>query len=123
MTFKQFEQLFHSKYPDGQCWMHDEFEHDVPGRRQKVAVVFAPNGKVYKYAGAYEDVLCKIGVPTISKQRMDNLEANLKNLQATDGKADEFFGIMVDNSAEIARLTAEIEQIKATHVVVGRVGD
>lgn len=123
MTFKQFEQLFHSKYPDGRCWMHNEMCRDQWRKVDKVAVEFVPGGKVHFYAGAYEDVLCKIGVPTISRQRMNNLEANLAKLQATDGQVDEFFGIMVDNSAEIARLTAEIEQIRSTHVVVERVGE
>lgn len=123
MTFAQYQEIFKTKYPDGRTWMHNEVCGDVAHYKQKVAVEFVPGGKVFFYSGAYEDVLCKVGVPTISKSRLDSLESTLKHLLDTDGKADEFFGIVVDNSAEIERLTKEIKQIKATHVVVGRAGD
>ena len=118
MTFKKFEELFRTKYPEGTVWAHDIFEHDVPGRVQKVAVVFTTNGKVYKYRGAYEDILCKVGVPVISKERFATLESSLNTLKANDGKTDEFFGLTFDYSADIARITAEIENYRANYTIV-----
>ena len=117
MTFKKFETLFKGKYPDGTVYPHDVFEHGVPGRIQKVCVVFNPNSKGYMYRGAYEDILCKIGIPVISKERFSELETRLARLQDMDGKTDEFFGGVFDCSADIARLTAEIEDYKKNYVI------
>lgn len=117
MTFKKFEAAFLGKYPEGTVYPHDVYEHGVPGRIQKVAVTFTANGKVYMYRGAYEDILCKVGIPVISKERFAELEAQLAKLKGLDGKQDEFFGMVFDYSADIARLTAEIENYKNNYVI------
>lgn len=120
MTFKKFEELFHQKYPDGQVWMHDEFCHGQSRCRQKVAVVFKPQTKVYMYAGAYEDILNKVGISVISKQRFAELLARLeqyKRWQDDHGGTDGFFGIPVDYSKDISKLEAEIEQIKKDCII------
>ena len=117
MTFKKFETLFKGKYPDGSVDPHDVFEHGVPGRIQKVHVVFTPNGKGYMYRGAYEDILCKIGIPVISKERFAQLEIRLEHLKELDGTTDEFFGGVFDCSESIAKLTAEIEKYRKEYVI------
>ena len=116
MTFKKFEEVFKQKYPDGRVWMHDEFEHGQRGKRQKVAVVFNPNSKVYMYAGAYEDVLCKVGINCISKERFTELEHRLAYYQKLDGKED-FFGGVFDCKADIQQLTDEIENYKKNWII------
>lgn len=116
MTFKKFETLFLQKYPNGEAFAHDVFEHGVPGRVQKVAVVFENGGKVYKYRGAYEDILCKVGIPVISKERFAELEARLAHYQKENG-TETLFGDVFDYSAEIAALTAEIEKYRKEYVI------
>ena len=116
MTFKNFETLFKGKYPDGTAYAHDVFEHRAPGRIQKVAVTFAPDGKVYMYRGAYEDILCKIGIPVISKERLKEMETRLERLKESNGD-DNFFGGTVDNTQEIAELEAELARIMKECVV------
>ena len=118
MTFKKFESLFKEKYPNGTVYPHDVYEHGVPGRVQKVAVEFAPGGKVYKYAGAYEDILCRMGINVISKERFAEIESNLNHMQELHGSADEFFGGVFDCSASIATLTAEIEKYRSEYIIV-----
>lgn len=117
VTFKKFETLFKGKYPNGTVFPHDVFEHGVPGRIQKVHVTFSPNGKGYFYRGAYEDILCKIGIPVISKERFTALEGQLEKLKDMDGKTDEFFGGVYDWSTEIERLSKEIEDYKKNYVI------
>ena len=120
MTFKKFEELFLEKYPEGTVWMHDEFCHGEQGKRQKVGVVFKQRGKVYMYAGAYEDILSKVGIEVISKQRFSELLARLdqyKRWQADHGGTDGFFGLPVDYSKDIAELEARIEEIKKDCII------
>ena len=117
MTFARFQEIFASKYPDGEVWMHDVFEHGQRGKRQKVAVVFKPNSKVYMYAGAYEDVLYKVGINCISKERLAEAEIHLKDLKKSNGKPDPFFGFTIDNSKEIEALEKQIEQYKTEWVI------
>ena len=117
MTFKKFQSLFATKYPDGRVWMHDEFEHGVSGRRQKVAVEFKPHGKVFMYSGAYEDILCKIGINVISKERFHELEVNLDHLKELNGTTDEFFGGLWDCTEAISTLEKRIEDYKANWII------
>lgn len=117
MTFKKFQSLFLSKYPHGHVWMHDEYEHGVSGRRQKVAVAFYPYGKVFMYRGAYEDILCKIGINVISKERFHELEMRLDHFKKLDGTTDEFFGGIWDCADAIQKLEKEIAEYKANWVI------
>ena len=120
MTFKKFEELFLQKYPDGQCWMHDEFCHGQSGYRQKVGIVFKPQTKVYMYAGAYEDILCKVGVNVISKERFAELLVRLeeyKRRQKEYGGTDWFFGIPVDYSKDITELEAQIAKYRKDWII------
>lgn len=118
MTFKKFESLFKGKYPNGTVYPHDVYEHGVPGRVQKVAVEFAPGGKVYKYAGAYEDILCKVGVKVISRERFESLCSSLKALTDANGTQDIFFGGVIDNTAEIEDLTRKVDEYRKNYQIV-----
>ena len=117
MTFKKFQELFATKYPEGEVWMHDAYEHGASGRRQKVAVEFKPHGKVFMYRGAYEDILCKIGINVISKERFSQLEMQLDHFKELDGTTDEFFGGVFDCADAIQRLEKEIADYKANWII------
>lgn len=117
MTFAKYQSLFLQKYPNGETFMHDEFMHGTDRNRQKVGVVFEPNGKVYMYRGAYEDILCRIGVNVISKERFSELEARLAHLKEMDGTEDLFGGVF-DYSDEIASVVSEIEKYKTDYTIV-----
>lgn len=118
MTHSKFDELFRSKYPNGRTWMHNEFCRDQSRYIDKVAVEFQRGGKVYFYTGAYEDILRKVGVNVISRTRLFSLEDTLSRMVEANGKQDEFFGGTVDNSAEIARLTAEVDKYRRDYIIV-----
>ena len=117
MTFKRFEEIFKSRYPDGTVYMHDEFSHGASGTRQKIAVIFAPGGKVYMYRGAYEDVLCRIGINTISKERLAELEIHVRDLRDRNGKPDMFFGGIHDCSDELRRAESRLEEVRRDYII------
>ena len=114
MTFKKFEEIFLSKYPEGCISMHAKSGSSVKGN--KVSVAFAPTGKVYEYAGAYEDVLSKMGFKVISKERLAEVEMRLATLVERNGKPC-FFGGVVDNTAEIVRVEAFLKEVKDSYIV------
>lgn len=115
MTFKKFEELFKSKYPNGMVCKHGEFAQTE--KNKKVALVFSESSKVYEYYGAYEDILCRIGIPVISKERIVSLEQTLAQYKSWHGKED-FFGGVRDCSANIAKYTAEIENYRRNYAIV-----
>lgn len=117
MTFKKFQSLFLTKYPDGEVFPHDVFCHGESGKIQKVGVVFKPNGKVFMYRGAYEDILCKIGINVISKERFHELEIRLDHLKGLDGTTDEFFGGLWDCANAIQKLESQIAEYKANWII------
>ena len=115
MTFRKFEELFKSKYPNGMVCKHGEFAQTE--KNKKVALVFSETNKVYEYYGAYEDILNKIGIPVISKERFASLEQTLEQYKRWHGTED-FFGGVRDCSADIAKYTAEIENYRANYAIV-----
>lgn len=116
MTFKKFEEIFLSKYPEGSISMHAKTGSSV--KSHKVSVAFVPHGLVYEYFGAYEDVLCKMGFKVISKERLSEARVNLAHLKERHGKVCEFFGThTIDNSKEIARLEAFLAEVEAEYIV------
>ena len=114
MTFKTFESIFLSKYPDGSVFAHGAFGPTEKNR--KVAVTFTPDGLVYEYYGAYEDVLTKMGFKVISKARLMEMETRLADYTERNGQ-DDFFGGSFDYTNEIKTLSSEIEAIKANYIV------
>ena len=118
MTFKRFEEIFKSRYPNGTVYMHDEFCHGEAGKRHKVGVEFFPNGKVYMYSGAYEEVLCKMGIKTISKERLAALEESIEYLKRRHGDVDIFFGLgYIDNMREIMEREAFLAEVHRDYVI------
>ena len=116
MTFKRFEEIFKSRYPDGHVWMHDDYMSH-PGNRQKVGVEFAPNSKVYLYRGAYEDILCRIGINTISKARLAETVNYLEHLKRHHGDPDVFFGGgYTDNMKDIMKMEAFLAEVRRDYV-------
>jgi hypothetical protein len=115
MTFKKFEELFKSKYPSGAVCRHGEFAQTE--KNKKVALAFSEASKVYEYYGAYEDILCKIGIPCISKERLSSLKQTLNQYKEWHGEED-FFGGVRDCSDDIAKYTAEIENYSKNYIIV-----
>lgn len=114
MTFKKFEAIFRTKYPDGDIAMHGKAGGTE--KNKKVFVAFVPGGKAYMYYGAYEDILCKMGFKVISKERFAELQARLAWYKDKDGKPD-FFGGVCDYKADIERYEKQLEQYKAEYII------
>lgn len=116
MTFAKYESIFRTKYPNGRTWMHNDVCRDEPRYKQKVAVEFQPGGRLYFYSGAYEDVLCKIGINCISKERFAEVEARLARLKKYHG-TESLFGDIFDYSKEIEATEREIEQYRTEYII------
>lgn len=116
MTFKKFEELFLSKYPDGEVIMHGKFaetEHN-----KKVAVIFGNHSKVYEYYGAYEDILQRVGINAISKERYNAKVATLNHYKEIDGQESGFFGMVNDYREDIENLERELVEIEKHFIIV-----
>ena len=116
MTFNKFEEIFRSKYPDGVIAMHGKAGGTE--KNKKVYVAFQPSGKAYMYYGAYEDVLCKMGFNVISKERLAEVKLHLETEKERHGKPNMFFGGVVDNSEEIARLEKMIAEYESGEWII-----
>lgn len=115
MTFKKFQSLFATKYPDG--WVHPHGKYGGCEKNMKVTLSFSPNGKSYSYYGAYEDILCRVGINVISKERFSELEMRLERLNEWNG-TDDFFGGVIDNTEAIQKLESQIAEYKANWIIV-----
>jgi len=125
MTFQRFEEIFKTKYPDATAVMHGKF--GGTDRNNKVAIYFKPDGKVYEYSGAYEDILCKLGIKVMSQSRFNERVQELKRYKEMHGTENIFSGIFevdtekdkfFDFSEEIAECEKNIEYIKANYIIV-----
>ncbi len=120
MTFKRFEEIFLSKNPGGMVVAHGQFGGTE--RNNKTTVVFRNGGKAYSYYGAYEDVLCKMGINTISKERLESLQKQLARLQEENGRTEESCfdddePWIINWDREIAELEARLEDIKKNYII------
>ena len=116
MTFKRFEELFLTKYPNGEVIGHGKFAQTE--RNKKTTVIFNPNGKCYHYYGAYEDILNRLGIKVYSESRLHSLEMSLKHYKEWHGQPSLFGDGVDDYSAEIKRLESDIADIKENYVIV-----
>ena len=114
MTFKRFEEIFHSKYPDGYVAPHGKAGGTE--KNKKTYLTFVRYGKAYMYYGAYEDVLSKLGFNVISKERLAEVKLRLATLKERNGE-DDFFGGKVDNTEEIEKLEKRIRQYESEYII------
>ena len=114
MTFKKFQSLFETKYPDG--WVHPHGRYGGCEKNMKVTLSFSPNGKSYSYYGAYEDILCRIGINVISKERLAEVEQRLETVKKWNGTED-FFGGIMDTTQEIKELEKRIADYKSNWII------
>lgn len=81
MTVKQANELFKTKYPEGEFFgskFGSNFALDDNGRMYgKCALCFKKTGKVYIYSGTYESVLESLGftVPSLEAKRAERKAA------------------------------------------------
>ena len=113
MTFTEFEAIVKSKFPQAEIFKHGEFA----GNKINVAVIFTPQSKAYKYNGTYCEVLNKLGFEAIYKHNLEAVKNSLAKAKAEHGTRDDFFGLEVDNTEEIARLEAELKEYERYIVV------
>ena len=114
MTFAKFQEIFHTKYPDGEVISHGKFSGTQ--KNMKTTVIFQSPGKCYSYYGAYEDVLNRIGFKVISKERLLEAEMRLNRLVDLNGKMG-FFGEIVNNDAEIESLAQRIKTYREEYII------
>lgn len=114
MKFEKFKELFLSKYPEGEVYPHGHFGGTE--KTKKVALVFKEDGKVYKYAGPYEDILCKVGIPVMSKTRFNEMKVQLEAYKKRNG-CKGFFNDVLDYSNQIADLEATIERCEREYII------
>ena len=116
MTFAKAHEIFMTKYPEGELVQHGKFGGTQ--KNMKITVIFKRGGRCYEYYGAYEDVLCRIGIKVISKERLAEAEINLQHLKEQHGKVCEFFGThVIDNSKEIARVEAFLQEVHDSYII------
>ena len=73
MTFKRFEEIVKTKYPEAEIFQHGEFERGVKSKIN-VTIVFNPNSKCYTYNGSYCEVLRRIGFKAIYKHNFEKIK-------------------------------------------------
>lgn len=110
MTFRQFEELFKAKHPEGTVVQHGKFGGTE--KNNKVAVTFGKDSKVYEYYGSYQNILGKVGIKVAYKSDIEALERRLAELEASNGQNDEFFGFTIDNSEAIEETKRRLNDIK-----------
>lgn len=113
MTFKRFEEIVKSKYPEAELFAHGEFS----GNKINVAIVFEPHGKVYKYNGTYCEVLNRIGIKAIYKHDLEGTKAMLEMCKRMNGTKG-FFGDIIDNTEDIAKYKIEIADFEQNYIIV-----
>lgn len=115
MTFSRFESIFKEHYPQGGVVAHGRF--GGTDKNKKTAVYFTECGKVYEYYGAYEDILCRLGIKVISTARLESLKLTLEHYRETNGTPS-FFGGVLDHSERISQLEKELADIESNYIIV-----
>ena len=114
MTFQKAQEIFSTKYPDGELVQHGKMGGTEKNR--KITVIFKDGGRCYEYYGAYEDVLCRVGINVISKERLAEMKQRLTTCIARNGKPD-FFGGVMDCSDEIRDLQNRIAEYESEWII------
>ena len=116
MTFKRFEEIVKSKYPEAEVFSHGEFERGVRSKIN-VTVIFEPHGKCYHYNGTYCEVLNRLGIKAIYKHDLESCRATLEMYKRTNG-TEGFFGNKIDNTESIANIEADISNFEKNYIIV-----
>lgn len=106
MTFERFQETVKANRPDVRVHQHKTF-----GGIQDVAVTFVRNGKeskVYNYSGSYAAILRRLNINVISSEEASFIKNRIEILRRTHGRQS-YFGGVVDNTAEIARLEESLK--------------
>lgn len=112
MTFKQFEEILAERRPEVRCVQRG---HMGGTAKDKVAVWFmredGTESKVYDYAGSYADILNRLGIKVATETDIATTKMLLKTAIDTNGKPSLFSKKTRDNTVEIARLQAQLDEL------------
>lgn len=102
MTFSQFSAISRAARPGVVVSPHGD---------SRVSIIFPGSEKVYDFSGSYAQVLYKIGVVCVTRDDVAGLEAEIKALEASNGKTNIFSRFPVDNSEKIQQKKKELEKL------------
>ena len=117
MTFKTFEAIAAEHRPDVVVHADKTF-----GGVPDIAVYFkrtdGTHSKVYSYRGSYQQVLNRLGIKVVSKSDIHNIKYQIELLNARNGKPNLFTKRIINNSTEIARLQAQLEEMNSGEYII-----
>lgn len=121
MTFKRFEELFKSKYPDGEVVAHGKFGGTEANG--KTTVIFTPYGKCYEYYGSYQEVLARLGIQALYQRDIEEAKQRLAHYKEKHGTRG--YSLFIDGgdyihdySKEIAHLEAFLADVNANKYII-----
>lgn len=121
MTFKKFEELLKTKYPEAEPCPHGKFG-GTEGSGY-VEINFKPNSRCYTYRGSYMEILNRLGVKAVYKRDIERAEKDLKYYKENDGKISPFtlFGnddCRLDYTQEIKHLEAYLKERRSGDYII-----
>lgn len=114
MTFVEFEKIVKSKHKEAEVFSHGTFA----GNKINVAIIFRPNGKVYKYNGTYCEVLNRIGIKAIYKHSLENVKNILSLYKNNNGQINIFSKKPMDYTEEIKKYEAMLNDYLENYIIV-----
>ena len=111
MTFEKFEEIIRTKYPEAKVGAHGKAT-----KGDKVLVFFAPNTKGYEYSGAYDHILCNMGINVVSKMHYEETKRALETAVERNGKKS-FFGGVMDTTKEIEKYQAMLADFESNYII------
>ncbi len=115
MTFKTFEDLLHTKYPEAGACPHGKF--GGTSRTNQVEINFTPAGKCYCYYGSYQDILLRLGIKVVYQADIDRAKRHIARLKSEHGQPGLFGGIR-DLSNEIQEWEEYLTKIESGEYII-----